>query len=216
MKLLAGLAVAASLLSSAVAAASKDAAPVHLLRKQVVAAGSATEPPQLPRQLVRKILLQRIRVDEDGGSLLDDLPQGYDAETTVDMISQYGLTAPPLFAEQREQQPAQMVLLFDGITAKQVAQLKEALPAAYHQPSFVVADPPSQTAHERLRSELAQAAVPVQRNSAQATVDFEPGQWADGVYVGFYDVSRVSSEKLCFCAVGWFRGRRTGSDACLS
>ncbi|EFX03963.1 hypothetical protein CMQ_891 [Grosmannia clavigera kw1407] len=191
MKFLAGLAVAASLVSSALAVDSKDAAPVYILRKQNAAAtaNSPAEPPQVPRQIFRQVLLQRLQLEE-GSGFLNELPTGYDAEATLDLISQYGLPTPPLFSEHKVS-PPQVVILFERVKAQHVTRLQAALPAAYRQPSFVIADPPSQKANEHLINELKQAGMRVKLSNVMSEISSLPGRYklSERAHVGLYDLS---------------------------
>ncbi|KAL1887766.1 hypothetical protein Sste5346_010005 [Sporothrix stenoceras] len=198
MKFLAGLAVAASLASSAAAAAAS--APVYLLRSKSTSSSSPSTPstsPNLPRQIARQILLQRLDAN-DGSSFFDTLPRDFDPETALDLIEQFGNKATPaLFVDGTDSsassQPRELLIVVQGTKPEHVAALEAALPKENNKPAFSVADPPSEAANTRLFvDELAGEGIVAHTTTsvADAVADGAPATWANGVFVGLYDVKK--------------------------
>ncbi|CAK7229989.1 hypothetical protein SBRCBS47491_007435 [Sporothrix bragantina] len=197
MKFLTGLAVAASLASSAAAAAAS--APVYLIRSASSTASSTdstSASPDLPRQIVRQILLQRLDAN-DGSSFFDTLPRDFDPETALDLIRRFGgKMTPALFAESDNTaapQPRELLVVVQGAKPEHVAALEAALPSTFAKPAFSVADPPSEAANSRLFvDELAGEGITAHLDAsiADAIAAGVPESWANGVFVGLYDVKK--------------------------
>lgn len=202
MKFLAGLAAAASLASSAAAAVAASA-PVYLLRSSSSSSPSSSQPsaadahaaPVLPRQIARQVLLQRLGAS-DGSSFYGTLPRNWDPETALELIEQFGgKAASALFADETTAaQPREMLVVVQGAQPEHVAALEAALPAAFAQPAFFVADAPSEAANTRFFvDELADEGVVAQRHTSasDAVAAGRPASWTKGVFVGFYDAKKV-------------------------
>ena len=192
MRLAAHAAVAA--LAGVAIAAVQDAAQVYIVRREPDAFSDSV--PRLPRQIARQVLLQRIGADHD--SLLDDLPAGIDQEAAVSYIKQLGVTPPPLFIETSSSgrpadQPAQAVLLVEGLTRRDLESLQAAFSAAKRQASFIIRDPPSAKANRHLLdTDLGQAgAVTSECGLDNITPFHEPSCFTDDVFVGTYDAQKV-------------------------
>ncbi|KIH94853.1 hypothetical protein SPBR_03750 [Sporothrix brasiliensis 5110] len=194
MKLLAGLAVAACLASSAAAAAVP--APVYLLRSSPSSSSpsSSSTSPNLPRQIARQVLLRRLGAS-DGSSFYDSLPRDVDPETALGLIEQFGSKAKPaLFAEDASSAAAascEMLVVVQGAQPEHVAALEAALPSAFAKPAFTVADPPSEAANTRLFvDELASAGIAAHTATSVADAVAAPASWAHGIFVGLYDAKK--------------------------
>ena len=186
MKFFAGLAVAASLASSA-AAAAVASAPVYILSKSASTSSpssSDSTAPSVPRQIARQILLQRLAAT-DASSFFDTLPRDFDADAALGLVERFGGDASDLFSARRPE----MLVVVEGVTDKHVAAMEGALSAS---PAFTVADPPNQAANAKLFvDELAAGGIVAHKDAALAEA-LAPSSWINGVFVGLYDVKRVS------------------------
>ncbi|OAA62887.1 hypothetical protein SPI_04427 [Niveomyces insectorum RCEF 264] len=214
MRIFAGLAIAASLASSAAAAAS-GSAKVYLLRPQATVSTDSIERTEssdstttasttssvagLPQQIVRQILLQRLRVDDDAATFLNTLPEGYDADTALNLLEHYGVATTPLFeplsasggAGRGGRRPHQLMVIVEGVTPEHVQRLESpGLLGAYSEPSFAVADPPSRAAIELLFvGKLGNTGISVQRKRLDVS-DLLASQTDGSPFVGVYDVQK--------------------------
>ncbi|CAK7229150.1 hypothetical protein SEUCBS140593_007149 [Sporothrix eucalyptigena] len=198
MKFLAGLAVAASLASSVAAAAAS--APVYLIRSSSTSSSTdakdaTTASPDLPRQIARQILLQRLHAS-DGSSFFDTLPRNYDPETALDLIQQFaGKTTPVLFADDdsKTRRPLELLVAIQGAKPEHAAALEAVLPKAFAKPAFSVADLPSEAANTRLFvDELSGEGIVAHQETSvtEAMAEGVPESWANGVFVGLYDAKK--------------------------
>jgi len=172
--------------------ASDGAAQVYLIRSQHQ--GSSSSSPQVPRQIARQIILQRLGIDHD--NLLGDLPDGVDAEGAVGYLQEYGRKLPSLFAETKRgpvDGAAQGLLIVEGVKPEHVKTFKASLPASRREPAFTVRDPPSTIAVRDLVDVEIQAAG-IQHNSCKirdvANID-DAACWPAGVFAGSYDLRTV-------------------------
>ncbi|CAK7231028.1 hypothetical protein SCUCBS95973_007773 [Sporothrix curviconia] len=197
MKFLAGLAVAASLASSTAAAAAS--APVYLIRSASSSSTTASSSPSgdatsaspdLPRQIVRQILLARLDADYYS-SFFDTLPRDFDPDTALDLIQRFGdKTTPTLFSDKPVSQLRKLLVVVQGAKPEHVAAVEAALPSTVAKPAFSVADPPSKAANTRLfLDELAGEGITTNVDSAIADAT-APESWESDVFVGLYDVKK--------------------------
>ncbi|KAB5578754.1 hypothetical protein GE09DRAFT_951202 [Coniochaeta sp. 2T2.1] len=159
MRPLSGFAAAAAL--AGVALAGKESADVYKLPSP-----SHTEldslPHQslheLPRELVRHIILQRLSRDGYGSVAMRDLPTGDDTletDESITYLNVFGRSPPSIFESSQHVEPAQLVILLEGVTADNSAQLRKALDMSnVHEPSFTVPQPPSAKANDGLIADL--------------------------------------------------------------
>ncbi len=198
MKLSTSFSLATVAVLAAAASASSEPAEVYIFRANAEASSSRdSAPPKVPRQIARQILLQRIGADH--GSLLEDLPDGTDREQAVSYVRRFGKTPPSLFAETSSAgrplgEPAQAMVVIEGVTSQHLKALRDALPESQRHAAFAVSDPPSAKANQRLLSiDLAQAGVARSNCEIQAVSNpFGSDCYSDGVFVGGYDLKKVS------------------------
>ncbi len=182
----------------AAASASREPAEVYIIRAHAETSPSlGSPPPQLPRQIARQILLQRIGADHD--SLLGDLPNGLDQGQAVSYVRRYGKTRPSLFVETSAAgrplcEPAQAVVVIEGVTSEHLKGLRDALPESQRHATFAVSDPPSAKANQRLLDvDVAQAGVARSECEIREVLNpFGLNCYTDGVFVGGYDLKKVS------------------------
>lgn len=138
MKLCAGLLAA----SCGLAIAAQPAAQVYL----VPARETSSSPPSLSPGLARLVLLQRLAPSGQGPSLRD-ATEKTDISEAVSALSRFGKAPPPLFADDSNGQPSQLVMMLDGISEEQIKELGRVLGTG---PAFKIPDPPSAEAHDEL------------------------------------------------------------------
>lgn len=187
MKLVAGLVTAA--LAGLVAGVSQKSTEVFLLRSQP----DSDSPAQVPVQITRQILLQRIGADHDRLAA-----GGVDPGKSISYIQQYGKTSPGLFVETNGAGrplggPAQLVLIIEGVTKENAKPLEEALPTSRRRPTFAIRGPHSDSADAYLsETELTQAGIARSRCGIASAVNlFDNSCWNDGVFVGIYGPEKV-------------------------
>lgn len=190
MKFLAGLAVAASLASSA-ASAAVASAPVYILSKSRTASDDSTAP-SLPRQIARQILLQRLAAT-DATSFFDTLPRHYDADDALSLLEQFGgdvANSNFLESEDSSTRNPEILVVVEGVTDKHIAAIEGALSTT---PAFTIADPPSQAANAKLFvDELAAGGIVAHKN-VPLTDTMSQDAWNNGVFVALYDVKQNPS-----------------------
>ncbi|ROV99757.1 hypothetical protein VSDG_03030 [Cytospora chrysosperma] len=142
MRFFNGLALAG--LAGSAVGATHDPAEVYILTSNPSDYRSNGSPKdQLPRQLARDILFQRLMVDN---RLSSDIV----GEKTLEYISKYGSTTKPLFGAEGIA-PSQLVVLLEGVTEDNVKPLKEAIYEEGHsEPAFRILDAPSAKANKHL------------------------------------------------------------------
>ncbi len=184
------------------AAASPDPAEVYIIRAQPETS-SRDAAPQIPRQIARHILLQRIGADYD--SLLSDLTDTVSQDQAVSYVRRFGKTAASLFFDTSSSgrpldEPAQAVVVIEGVAAEHRKLLKDALPEARKQAAFVISDPPSTKANHNLLSiDVSQAGIARSDCKLQAVFNpFQSGCYSDGVFVAGYDLKKVRSPTFRF------------------
>lgn len=92
------------------------------------------------------------------GSPLRDLPNTIDEETAISYINTYGKSQPSLFdVSKKHTEPKQLVIIVEGYDADKAASLKNVLAAS--QDAFLVSDPPSSRANDRLMADFKAAGV---------------------------------------------------------
>ncbi|KAL1867358.1 hypothetical protein VTK73DRAFT_4205 [Phialemonium thermophilum] len=142
-------AIAVAALAGFAAAGQQEPAEVYLLRSNPQKATESS--PRIPREIARHVLLQRTS-RSSYAIALGDIPATTDAETAISYINNFGKGQQPLFGENGVSAgPAQLVILLEGVTADNARPLKSALAkTSWSQPSFLVSDPPSSRATDRL------------------------------------------------------------------
>lgn len=86
-----------------------------------------TNPPSIPIELARAILLQRLSTPEQS-SALGQLPESIPQDESISYINQFGKAPRPLFEQLDDaSEPAQLVVAFSGVTAKAYKDLKAAV-----------------------------------------------------------------------------------------
>ncbi|KAM4058620.1 arsenate reductase [Hirsutella rhossiliensis] len=138
MKLCAGLIAA----SCGLAVAAQPAAQVYL----VPAREASSSTPSLSPALARLVLLQRLAPRSQGPSLRDADEQADIAEA-VSALNRFGKASPPLFADDDNGEPSQLVMMLDGMSEEQIKDLGRALGT---RPAFTIPEPPSAKAHDEL------------------------------------------------------------------
>ncbi|KAI1119175.1 hypothetical protein F5Y14DRAFT_123829 [Nemania sp. NC0429] len=119
------------LLPALAGVAAADSAPRHaeayMLRHAKQA--SPADPPSIPNSLAEAILLQRLS-SPDQPAALGQIPQSLDEDDAVSYINQFAKPARPLFdgLDADADEPKQLVIAFEGVTASQYEQLKAAIP----------------------------------------------------------------------------------------
>ncbi|ROW11880.1 hypothetical protein VPNG_04980 [Cytospora leucostoma] len=144
MRFLNGLALAG--LAGLSVGATPEPAEVYILSSTPYRYSSSSSQPalQLPRQLVRDILFQRVTDGSHLSSVVDD-------DKVLSHISQYGGTPKPLFGEEFENvAPSQLVVLLEGVTEKNAKSLKDQIQQKGHDIAFEISDAPSRKANQHL------------------------------------------------------------------
>lgn len=137
MKLSAGLTVAAG----GLAAAAQPAAQVYL-----VPAREISSAPSLSPSLARLVLLQRLAPSGQGPAL-GDASEDINVFDAVSALNRFGKAYPPLFADDSNDEPSQLVMMLDGMSNEQIKDFGRALGS---RPAFTIPDPPSGKAHDEL------------------------------------------------------------------
>ncbi|KAI0895320.1 hypothetical protein F4806DRAFT_468798 [Annulohypoxylon nitens] len=99
-------------------------AEVYIIKQQDT---KVSNPPSIPQDLARAILLQRLSTSEQP-SALGQLPQSISQEESVLYLSQYAKTPRPLFEDvDNANEPRQLVIAFSGVTGEKLKDLQAAL-----------------------------------------------------------------------------------------
>ncbi|KAK1764730.1 hypothetical protein QBC33DRAFT_545807 [Phialemonium atrogriseum] len=189
MKLLTGLVSAA--LAGLTIAATPETADVYLFGTDIPSSGDAH--PRMPKEIARHILLRRTSRDRYG-SALGDIPNTIDEETAISHINKFGKSRAPLFgATTDEVEPAQLVVVLEGITAENARPLREALAKTQQQPAFFVSDPPSSAANRLLIRDFHAAGVSSQEGCtlASAVNPNDDSCWQSASVVVAFDVRKA-------------------------
>ncbi|KAI2469556.1 hypothetical protein F4781DRAFT_393890 [Annulohypoxylon bovei var. microspora] len=100
-------------------------AEVYIIRQQETA---VSNPPSIPQDLARAILLQRLSTSEQP-SALGQLPESISQDESILYLNQYAKTPRPLFEEVEDaNEPRQLVIAFSGITTEKQKDLQAVLP----------------------------------------------------------------------------------------
>lgn len=187
MRLLNGLALAG--LAGLSVGATPEPAEVYILSSTPYRYSSSSSHPtlQLPRQLVRDILFQRVTDGSHLSSVVDD-------DKVLSHISKYGGTPKPLFGEESENvAPSQLVVLLEGITEKNAKLLKDQIQQKGHDIAFEISDAPSRKANQHL-VDIEFAAMGVSGScDVAAAVNPYDSCWNGMSLVVKYDVNKVCS-----------------------
>ena len=143
---------------------------------------STAAPEHIPRQIARQIFLQRLGVDH--GSLLEDLPDGIDAETAVSYINSFGAMPPALFAEATSNKREGALVIIEGVLPEAMKAFQKRM--SPRTAAFTIRDAPSTKATKQLLDvDLRQAGVNcvVEKTFTHCDVD--------GIFVGVYDALKV-------------------------
>ncbi|EON95954.1 putative arsenate reductase protein [Phaeoacremonium minimum UCRPA7] len=185
MRLLTGLAIAA--LSGLSVAASQEPAEVYILTADRDSFAQ-TSPPQIPRQVARDILFQRLRSE----SSYSDLPDSTDEETSLSHILKYGSSPAPLFEEQRPPR-SQLVVILEGITSENAKSLRQQVSDSNFKQTFTISDPPSASANRQLVDvEFKAAGIAMPCEPSFAINPFDMTCWTTRSLVVKYDALKDS------------------------
>ncbi|KAF3069667.1 hypothetical protein GL218_07753 [Daldinia childiae] len=78
---------------------------------------TTSNPPSIPNELARAILLQRLSTPEQPASL-GQLPESLSQDESISYINKFGKAPRPLFEETKDaNEPRQLIIAFSGITA---------------------------------------------------------------------------------------------------
>jgi hypothetical protein len=140
----------------------------------------------IPRQAARLLIQQRLGAD--GASSLQDLAGLPGIQAGLDALGRLG-NQKSLFEDRRIHEPAELVVLIEGVDAK---RMEAAISTA--QPAFEVADPPSAAAHKTLIKELMLSGV--RENACDLRRAINPGEkecWdGSSISIARYDAKKVS------------------------
>ncbi|KAI0106075.1 hypothetical protein F4814DRAFT_84066 [Daldinia grandis] len=101
-------------------------AEIYIIKQSKITATS--NPPSIPNELARAILLQRLSTPEKPASL-GQLPESLSQDESISYINQFGKAPRPLFGEDKDaNEPRQLVIAFSGITADKHKEFKGAIP----------------------------------------------------------------------------------------
>ncbi|KAI1652772.1 hypothetical protein F4813DRAFT_289973 [Daldinia decipiens] len=101
-------------------------AEAYIIRQQKTT--TISNPPSIPNELARAILLQRLSTLEQPASL-GQLPESLSQDESISYINQFGKAPRPLFGEIKDaNEPRQLVIAFSGITAGKREGFKGAMP----------------------------------------------------------------------------------------
>ncbi|KAH8905797.1 hypothetical protein BR93DRAFT_978948 [Coniochaeta sp. PMI_546] len=151
MRPLSGIAAAAL---AGLAVAGHDSAEVYLFpspsTSQLDSLSDAS--PRIPKEVARHIILQRTSRDRYGSPLRTTV----DEDTAITYLNTFGRSREPLFGSaEKAVEPAQLVILLEGITAENAEPLRQALSkSSQQQPAFSVPEPPSTKANDGLMADL--------------------------------------------------------------
>jgi hypothetical protein len=157
-------------------------------------------PPQITTVTARQIFLQRLSRDQYGSPLrtvagtTDDDATADDA--TIGYINIFGKSRPSIFGTaENKAEPAQLVVVLEGVTAENVDPWKQSLSKSdkQQQPAFLVSDPPSMVANDRLLDELrAHGAVTKPACEIEAAINpYDKSCWDGLSTVVRYDMQKV-------------------------
>ncbi|KAL7620824.1 hypothetical protein AAE478_009822 [Parahypoxylon ruwenzoriense] len=126
MKLKSFLLPALASLATASAEEQPQNAEAYIIRQSKTT--TSTNPPSLPNDLARAILLQRLSTPEQP-SALGQLPDSLPEHEAISYINQFGKQPRPLFEEPENDadEPSQLVIAFSGITTDKYKDLKAAV-----------------------------------------------------------------------------------------
>lgn len=183
------------------------------------AAAASKETPQIPRQLARLILLQRLSADSLRGSSISDVPksESLDVSQTVTYLNWFGARRPRqkslLVTDDpyARVEPSQLVVLVEGVTADNAQPLRDAAAklAGTGRPAFTVTEPPASLAHGALRTELLGEGEdwPAKKCSIELAINpFEEECWYGKKSVLRFDLQTVSDTALFDCPQHISRG----------
>lgn len=172
-------------------AATSEPAEVYIL-SQSTTASSSSSIPQIPRQVARHILFQRVGAEAQ----LNDLPETTSPEEALSLIAQYGKAPKPLFGDGVASSPAdvaasQLVVILEGITAQNANDLKQQLQAQGSIAAFNIPDAPSAKANKQL-VDVELSAISGSCDVAAAINPYDKC-WKGMSLVVKYDVAKVRS-----------------------
>lgn len=110
----------------------------------------------------------------------------------ISHLNAFSKAPSPLFAEPEPSQPSQLVIILQGIDSGSGKELKKAL--AGYKPAFVVADPPSYEANDRLILDFNAIGVPQQPGACtieSAVNPFEHVCWETSSSIARFDLTKV-------------------------
>ncbi|KAL8381881.1 hypothetical protein RB595_005906 [Gaeumannomyces hyphopodioides] len=155
---------------------------------------SKADPPHLPRQLARHILLQRTTNGDDHSSVSADLPDAMDRDRALMHILEFGREPAYLFSVGRRD--PSLVLMLEGTTDDNIHELKKGLERRGQRLSFVIDDPPSAEANQKLIDRDFLGAASKCNDVADIEAVLRPGDkkcWQGLSLFAKYDVARQPS-----------------------
>lgn len=210
MRLSTGITAAAL---AGLAVAGHDSAEVYLFRSSAPQLESPLDAsPRIPSDIARHIILQRVWLyyriempcmghvlirnqtsrDRYGSSLRDQRSIVEDDRAVIEWVNAFGKNRLPLFGSaDNTNEPAQLVVLLEGITAENAEPLREAL--STQQPSFTLSELPSAKANDGLMADLRAEGV-VSKNGCsidRAVNPYDKSCWDGLSTVVRYNVKKV-------------------------
>ncbi|KLU82142.1 hypothetical protein MAPG_01219 [Magnaporthiopsis poae ATCC 64411] len=152
------------------------------------------DPPHIPRQLARHILLQRITNGDDHSSVSADLPDAMDRDRALTHILEFGREPAHLFSMGRRD--PSLVLMLEGTTDDNIDELKKGLERRGQRLSFVIDDPPSAKANQELADRDFLGVASKCSDAAEVEAVLRPGDkkcWQGASLFAKYDVARQPS-----------------------
>lgn len=114
----------------------------------------------------------------------------------ISHLNTYSKAPSPLFAEAGEKQPAQLIMILQGVDTEIGKQLKRSL--GKNKPAFTVADPPSYEANDNLLLDFNVIGVPQQPGTCkvkESVNPFETKCWEGPSSVVRYDLKKVGATR---------------------
>ncbi|KAG6009133.1 hypothetical protein E4U21_003202 [Claviceps maximensis] len=112
----------------------------------IVPNNDGSSPPAVTPSLARLLFLQRL-ASNGRGLNEQDIPGGIDSANAIAFLNRFGKSTPALFSAGDSNQPNQLVLMLNSMSDADMQELRKSLSTS---PSFTIAEPPADTAHEDL------------------------------------------------------------------
>lgn len=146
------------------------------------------------------------------GSPLRGIPGTIDLDSAITYVNTFGKSRPSIFASVQDvAEPAQLVVVLEGVTAENVEPLRQSLAKSnrQQQPAFMVSDPPSATANDQLLAELRGNGV---ANKHSCTIEAALNPNEKSCWDGLSSVVRYDVQKVRYTSLGISQG----SNLCCS